>query len=210
MGASALIPADVARNRPFAAACMTTLMLSAVFFATVLYVPQFMEKVLDFSPLESGVGMLPMMAIFALMAFAAGPIYQRLGAKPVVASGCACLVLGPLLLSLVDSGSDYSSLVPGLAITGLGVGLFYPSITTAAVTALDEARASLAGGLVYMFQIAGGAIGLGLTTAVFTEVAEANNSFSAGLETSFRMVAGIALASLVISLLFVEGKREES
>jgi hypothetical protein len=41
-------------------------------------------------------------------------------------------------------------------------------VTTAAVTALDEARASLAGGIVYMFQIAGGSIGLGLTTTVFT------------------------------------------
>ena len=45
--------------------------------------------------------------------------------------------------------------------TGVGAGFFYSSITTAGVTALDPSRASLAGGLIYMFQIAGGAIGLG-------------------------------------------------
>ena len=51
---------------------------------------------------------------------------------------------------------------------GIGCGLFYPSVTTAAVTALDAARASLAGGIVYMFQIAGGAVGLGVATTIFT------------------------------------------
>ena len=48
-------------------------------------------------------------------------------------------------------------LVPGLALTGIGAGFFYPSITTAAVTMLDASRSSLAGGITYMFQIAGGA-----------------------------------------------------
>ena len=55
---------------------------------------------------------------------------------------------------------------------GIGVGLFYSSITTAAVTALDPSRASLAGGIVYMFQVAGGSVGLGLTTTVFITASE--------------------------------------
>ena len=49
-------------NRPFRAACLTVLMLSAVFFSIILYVPQLMEKVLDFSALKAGAGMLPMLA----------------------------------------------------------------------------------------------------------------------------------------------------
>ena len=55
---------------------------------------------------------------------------------------------------------------------GIGVGLFYSSITTAAVTALDPSRSSLAGGIVYMFQVAGGSVGLGLTTTVFITASE--------------------------------------
>jgi hypothetical protein len=69
---------------------------------------------------------------------------------------------------MIDAESGYGALVPGLAITGIGAGFFYSSVTTAGVTALDPARASLAGGLIYMFQIAGGAIGLGITTTIFT------------------------------------------
>jgi EmrB/QacA subfamily drug resistance transporter len=172
MGPSALIPSDVARNVPFAAACLATLMMSAVFFATVLYVPQFLQKILDQSPLESGAGMLPMLGLFALMAFFSGRIYERVGAKATITAGAACLAVGPFLLSLIEEDAGYGSFVLGLAVTGTGVGLFYPSVTTAAVTALDPARSSLAGGLVYMFQIAGGALGLGLTTAIFSSASE--------------------------------------
>ena len=57
---------------------------------------------------------------------------------------------------------------PGMIVLGLGVGSFYPTATTAGVTSVDESQTSLAGGIVYMFQIAGGSIGLGLTTTVFS------------------------------------------
>jgi len=167
-GRFALIPSDVMRNVQFRSACLATLLMSAVFFATVLYAPQFMEKILDYSALEAGVGMLAMLAPFAIFAFIAGPLYGRIGAKPVISAGALLLVVGTGLLSLIDEDSGYAALAPGLAVIGTGVGLFYPSVTTAGVTALDPSRSSLAGGLIYMFQIGGGAIGLGLATTIFT------------------------------------------
>lgn len=168
MRKAALVPADVFGNVEFRSACLTVLLMSAVFFATVLYAPQFMEKILDYSALEAGVGMVPMLGMFALVSFFAGPAYQRLGPKPTITLGAAGLAIGPFLLSLIDAESGYGALVPGLVVTGIGAGFFYSSVTTAGVTALDPARASLAGGLIYMFQIAGGAIGLGITTTIFT------------------------------------------
>jgi hypothetical protein len=172
VGARALVPPDVIANRDFSSACLAVLLMSAVFFACLLYLPQFMQKLLGYSPLGAGAGLLPMMALFALVSFAAGPLYQRLGAKVVVSAGAACLFVGMLLLSLIGRGAGYDALVPGMAVVGLGVGLFYSSVTTAGVTALDPSRSSLAGGIVYMFQIAGGAVGLGLTTTVFTSASQ--------------------------------------
>jgi EmrB/QacA subfamily drug resistance transporter len=172
MRKSALIPMDVIRNRDFRNACITVTLMSAVFFATVLYAPQFMEKILDYSALEAGVGMVPMLGTFALTSFIAGPLYGRLGAKVTITAGALGLTVGPFLLSMIDAGTNYSGLILGLAVTGLGAGLFYPSVTTAGVTALDPSRTSLAGGLVYMSQIAGGAIGLGITTTIFTIASE--------------------------------------
>ena len=83
------------------------------------------------------------------------------------------IALGAVLLALlIGPDAGFEDLVPGLLAVGIGCGMFYPSVTTAAVTALDAARASLAGGIVYMFQIAGGAVGLGISTAIFTSSSE--------------------------------------
>jgi predicted MFS family arabinose efflux permease len=154
-GTHALVPKEVMRNESFTASCIAILFMSATFFASLLYLPQFMEKQLGYSPLEAGVGMLPFLATFALVSFVAGPLYNRLGAKTLAVFGAACITIAPFLFSQVDAGSDYASLVPGMLVLGLGIGSFYPTATTAGVTSVDESQTSLAGGIVYMFQIAG-------------------------------------------------------
>ena len=171
-GARALVPRDVIGNRQFAFACIAVLFMSAAFFVSLLYLPQFMQKLLSYSALEAGIGLLPMMALFAISSFVAGPLYQRLGAKAIVSTGAGCVAVGMFLISLVEAESGYAALVPGMAVLGLGIGLFYSSITTAGVTAIDPSRASLAGAIVYMCQVAGGAIGLGLTTTIFTSISQ--------------------------------------
>jgi MFS family permease len=216
VGDRALVPRDVMSNRRFAAACVATLLMSPTFFVSLVYLPQFMQKILGYSPVEAGLGLLPMMGVFALVSFAAGPLYERLGPRPVLAAGAACLVAGPALISLVETGDSWAQLVPGMVVLGAGVGLFYSSITTEAVTALDPSRASLAGGIVYMFQVAGGSVGLGIATAVFT--AQAGDglsssvervlraSFESGFQATFLFVAVVALAGFVVTVLFV-GRR---
>jgi EmrB/QacA subfamily drug resistance transporter len=174
MGAAALVPVEVMRNRDFSAACATVLLMSAIFFAALLFLPQFMQKILGYSPLEAGAGLLPMMGTFALTSFVAGPLYGKLGAKLIVSLGAGAIAVGILLLSLISASSGFADLVPGMLVLGVGVGLFYSSITTAGVTALDPAHAALAGGIIYMFQIAGGSIGLGLNTTIFTSRAQSN------------------------------------
>jgi MFS family permease len=198
-GERALVPREVLKNRLFTAASLTVLLMSAIFFSALLYLPQFMTKDLGYSAVKSGAGLLPMMGVFALTSFIAGALYQRLGAKTIVSLGAACLGIGMLMLSFLDSGSSYGSLVPGMIVLGIGVGLFYSSVTTAAVTALDPSRSSLAGGIVYMCQIAGGAVGLGLNTAI---VASAT-SLAEGISTAFKVDAALAGFGLIVSLLFV-------
>jgi EmrB/QacA subfamily drug resistance transporter len=168
MGTAALVPKAVIANRRFTAACLTVLCLSAVFFSAILYAPQLMEKILGYSALEAGVGMLPMLGVFGAVAFLSDRIVARAGMRNVIIAGTAMLAVGPLALSFFDTASDYLVLVPGLVLIGVGAGLFYPTITTAAVGLLDESQSSLAGGITYMFQVAGGAIGLGLCTTIFT------------------------------------------
>jgi EmrB/QacA subfamily drug resistance transporter len=201
-GMNALVPPAVMRNESFRASCVAITLMSATFFAALLYLPQFMQKHLEYSPLEAGVGVLPFLATFALVSFVAGPLYNRLGAKPLAVVGAACITIAPFLFSQVTEGSAYSALVPGMFVLGIGIGSFYPTATTAGVTSVDESQSSLAGGILYMCQIAGGAIGLGLTTTVFS----AQGSFVDGIEAGFRLDAGLSLVGFLIALFFVGGR----
>lgn len=201
-GMSALIPREVIRNESFRASCLAILFMSATFFAALLYLPQFMQKHLDYTPLEAGVGMLPFLATFALVSFVAGPLYNRLGAKLLVSIGAACITIAPFVFSLAGEGSGYGSLIAGMVVLGIGIGSFYPTATTAGVTSVDESQTSLAGGIVYMFQIAGGSIGLGLTTTVFSS----QSSFIDGIDAAFRLDAALSLVGFLIALLFVGGR----
>ena len=200
-GAMALVPNDVLKNRAFLPACMATLLMSAIFFAALLYLPQFMTKVLGYSAAASGVGLLPMMGTFAVTSFVAGPLYERMGPKLIVSLGAAFLAVGMFMLSMVRPTTAYDDLIAGMVVLGVGVGLFYSSITTAAVTALDPSRSSLAGGIIYMFQIAGGSIGLGLNTALVVTA----GSLVEGIHRAFLVNTVLAICGLVVAILFVGG-----
>ncbi|MEO8092121.1 MAG: MFS transporter [bacterium] len=194
MGEGALVPGSVIRNRRFTAACLTILFLSAVFFSALLYAPQLMEKILGYSALEAGVGMLPMLGTFGAVAFLSERLTARVGMRRVILAGTALLAAGPLLLSFFEADSGYVRLVPGLLAIGVGAGLFYPTITTAAVGLLDKSQSSLAGGIAYMFQVAGGAVGLGLCTTLFTIRSEdviVADAADAGLRMSDQQAAVI-------------------
>ena len=96
-----------------------------------------------------------------------------------------------------------------MAVLGVGIGLFYPTATTVGVTAVDEARRSLAGAIIYMFQIAGGSVGLGLTTTVFigaSDRAQSGSGFIDGIQTAFTLDAAIAVGGFLIAAFLIQGR----
>ena len=199
-GHDALVPRDVVGTRAFASACVTIVLVSGIWFAVLLYAPQYMEKILGFSALKAGVAFLPMLLTFSGTAFAAGPLYNKIGPRVPLVLGTVCMPLGALLLSFVGTGSAYPALVPGLIVIGIGVGLFYSTVTNAALTALDPSRTGVGSGLTFMFQLVSGAVGVGIATTVFTSVsrqhAGARAGFVAGLHAGLRVEAAIAVCGV--------------
>ncbi len=207
-GPAALVPPDLVANREFLAACVVMTVTVPTFFVAMLYVPQFLQRLLGASPFTAGLGMLPMMLSYAVFSIPSARLLKRFGAKLVIATGAGCLAIGPLLLSFAGQGSPYLVLVPGLVITGLGLALFFSALTTAAITAVDAERASLAGALIYMFELIGGSVGLALSTAVLTGSAnrQSDQAFAAGLQAAFRLDAALALVGALIAVAVV-GRR---
>jgi hypothetical protein len=154
------------RNRRVALACALKALMAPAYAASLLYLPQVMQKLFHFSPLETGLGMLPMLGGYAVVSFLVGSLSGRFSVHFGIVAGLAGLAIGPWLLSGFDAGAGYISLLAGMVVLGIGLGLFQPSVTTEAVEADDGGRKSLASGLVLMFQFVGGAIGLGLTTTI--------------------------------------------
>ncbi|WP_020412393.1 MFS transporter [Microbulbifer sp. VTAC004] len=197
-----LIPADVATSWRFFTVGMTTLLLSVIFVSMLLYIPQFLIKELGFSAVWSGVGLLPVMVTYGIVSYIAGRLFEIMGAKVILSAAAIFLGLGMFLLSGLLEQSRYLHLVPGMIFLGMGLGLFFPTITTAAVTAVGSSRSSLAAALIFMFQIIGGAIGLAMNTTI---VALAP-SLAEGIDRAFSVNAYLALAALLVCILFVKGK----
>jgi MFS family permease len=167
-----------------------------------MYLPQFMAKQLGYSAAQAGAGLLPMRGVFTLTSFVAGPLYGRIGAKAVCAAGALCLGSGVFLLATIHPTSTYPALIPGMVVVGIGVGLYYSSVTTAGITAVDPSRSSLAGAIIYMFQVVGGSIGLGFNTALVVTAP----SLSEGIRTAFLVNGALAIAGLAVTVLFVGGR----
>jgi EmrB/QacA subfamily drug resistance transporter len=172
-GGHALVPRDVLHNREFAGASLAIVLLAGSSFAAPIYLPVLLRELLGYGALVAGAALFPLMAVSAVFSFVSGPLYARFRPKLVTSAGAAAMALGMLLLAATVGALRYPPLVPGMALLGLGIGLFVSAATTAGVTALGAARRSLAGGILYMFQLVGGSVALALTTAIFTAASEA-------------------------------------
>ena len=200
-GDRALIPPRVASRRIFTASLVSIVCMGSILFGILLYVPQYVEKQLGWSAFAAGAAIAPMMVTFAVVSFAAGPLYHRIGGRVVIITGAMALTAGTLLLALLV-GHGYPPLVPGLVLTGIGIGLYFSAITTAAITAVDPDDSSLAGGIVYMGNIAGGSLGLGLSTAIVL----ASSGLVSGIRNSFLFDVALGVIGTVVVVALVRGE----
>ncbi len=196
----ALLPRDVIGSRTFRASCGAFLFVATAFFAALLYVPHYLVHHLGWSALSAGVGLLPMMFAFGAVSFAAGPLYDKVGPRITVVSGAACIAAGTFALSSIGAGASYASLVPGLLVLGTGVGLFYSSISTAAVTAVDPSRSSVASGAVYTCELLGGSIGLVINTAIVVAAGSATAQQVRGMKYAFLLDGSLAVVAALVSV----------
>jgi EmrB/QacA subfamily drug resistance transporter len=199
-GDDALLPPDVIGNPTFGPACIAVLLLSAVFFSVLLYLPQFLVRDLGWSAVAAGAGLLPMMITFAVASLIAGSLYGRLGARVTATAGAACMTIGIFALSFLRVDGGFAWLIPGMVVTGAGVGLFYSSISTAAITALDSSRASLAGGVIYMCQVGGGSVGLAVNTAIVVAAGPSVAGLVSGIQHAFLVDAVAGLLGTAVTV----------
>src|SRR6478672_778597 len=133
--------------------------LFSMFFFNTLY----LQRVLDFSPIESGLAFLPFTAGIIIGSIASQQLIPRLGAREVPIIGLIIAVLGMLLFVRLTPDSTYlADILPGIMLTSIGMGLTFVPLTLIATSGIPVDDAGLASGLFNTSQQVGGALGLAL------------------------------------------------
>ncbi len=168
---NALIPMDVMKNRGFMVNCLVMATLIPTFFCILLYLPQYLEKFRQYTPLGAGAALVPILLSYALMSPLSGKVYNSLGAKLSIFIGMLLTAIGTFCIIIFGFETSLVSMCLASIVSGIGLGIANPSITTAAIGSVNESRASLAGGIVFMFQLSGAALGLAVITTIFIDTA---------------------------------------
>ena len=199
-----IVPPKTWGNRPLVSGMslifVVTAFMVAVFFLNTLY----LQYVLGWSALETGLAFLPLVVVIAAGATAAGRLVARVGSRNLAAAGLLLAAAGAALLAVAPDVSTYATdVLPGLVVLGFGVGVVLPAASIAAMSDVTEETAGVASGLVTTGHELGAAFGV----AAISAVATAASTFVAGYTDGFVVVAAVAALMAVVALLVTPAVR---
>jgi EmrB/QacA subfamily drug resistance transporter len=141
--------------------------LSAGMFAMFLYLTIYMQGVLGFSPLETGLRFLPLTVLSFIASPIAGKLSHRVPIRVLVGLGLGLVGVGLVLMHGLEPDSDISSLLPGFVVAGIGIGVTNPGIGQAAIAVVPAAKSGMGSGINTTFRQVGIATGVASLGAVF-------------------------------------------
>ena len=207
---SPLMPLRIFRRRTLAGANMIGFGLGTMVFGMFFLLSLYMQQVLGFSAMETGVGYLAVALTAIVASGAAQALVTRLGVKPVLTIGMLLLGAGLILFTQVSVDGTYvADLLPGFLLIGVGLGFSFVPVSIAALAGVSGRDAGLASGLINTSQQIGGAVGLAILTTIATTrtenllesgVARAE-ALTDGFSLAFWAAVGFAAVSLVTTLL---------
>ena len=164
-----LAPLSIFRINGLAYADVTQLIAFAGFLAMFFFLTLYMQNVLGYSPIETGLAYLPVTVGAGAAAGITSQLVGRTGTRPVIVAGALLAAGGVYYLSRVPvDGSYLSDLLPGLLVMSLGLGAVFVAVTTAANAGVPADKAGLAAALLNASQQLGGALGLAIFSAIAT------------------------------------------
>ena len=208
--AAPLIPAGFVHRRSALVPNVLQLLLGISGLSTLFLLTLYIQQVLGYPPLRAGVAYLPLVAGVVAATGIANRLVARLGPRPLAVAGLAIAAVGMARLGHAPVGAGYwTAVLPAMVILGLGAGLSFVSITTAALERVDDAAAGLASGLLSTSVQIGGAVGVAvLAGAVVTQrstelLAAGSTALAAqvgGLQLAFLIAAAVSLAAAFVAV----------
>jgi EmrB/QacA subfamily drug resistance transporter len=159
-----MIDLGLFRKPAFTGAQIVAFSLHASMFAMFLYLVLYMQNILGYSPLEAGLRFLPVSLLSFLAAPVAGKLAERLPVRAFLGAGLLLVGTGLLLMSGIDPSDDWTTLLAGFVVAGVGIGFVNPPLATTAVGVVEQRRSGVSSGINSTFRqvgIATGIAGLG-------------------------------------------------
>ncbi len=141
--------------------------LSGSAFAVILYLVLYLQDILGFTALQTGLRLMVLSAGILTTSTLAGRLTSRVPIRALIGPGLALVAAGLLLMRGLDAASTWAHLVPGLLVTGVGIGLVNPPLASTAVGVVEPSRAGMASGINSTFRQVGVATGIALLGSLF-------------------------------------------
>jgi EmrB/QacA subfamily drug resistance transporter len=193
-------------DRNFLGAVVVALIITFAMMGVFFFLALYMQDILRYSPLEAGVRFLPSTMMIVGVAPVAGRLADRFGPRWLIVAGLAILTLSLWTFTGIAVDSTYGDLLPGFMLLGIGIALTMSPMTSAAMNAVAVQKAGIASGVLSMFRMVGGSLGVAVTGAIFqasvgggTFETATPQQFVAGLSDAMRVSAAVAVAGALIA-----------
>jgi EmrB/QacA subfamily drug resistance transporter len=205
----------ILRTKTVLGANVAGFILGTALFSMFLMLTLYMQQVLHYSPLKTGVAYLAVAGTSIIWANVAAALVGKVGVRPLIATGMGLLAVGMLYFTGIGVGDNYTTaLLPGFLIIALGMAMCFVPISIAALAGVRREEAGLASGLINTTQQIGGAVGIALLSTVAItrtdgELATGTavpDAMVAGFQLAFLVGAAIAAAGLVAALLLIRNE----
>jgi EmrB/QacA subfamily drug resistance transporter len=162
-----MLPLGLFKRPAFTGVQIAAFAVSGSAFALFLYITLYLQNYLGYTPLETGLRYLPLTLASFFVAPIAGALLSRVPARVLASAGLAIAGVGLLLMSGIEAGSEWTTLLGGFLALGGGVGLLNPVIADVALSVVPKERSGMAAGINDTFRQVGVAVGVAVWGAIF-------------------------------------------
>ena len=195
-----LVPRPVLASRMRRGALLTMVITGAVLAGYVYFVSLFLQTVLRFDPLGTGLALLPATVLIVLLSsLVARRFIARVGLQPTALTGTALLIAGQTVFSLLSPEATYlANILPGLVLTALGIGLLLPALSIAATADIPASVQGEGASLLTTAQQIGAALGVATLASIAATRTSAGASVADGYASAFLVSACAMVVALVV------------
>ncbi|HEY7455901.1 MAG TPA: MFS transporter [Solirubrobacterales bacterium] len=197
-----IVEPDLFAHGSFRIGNLGTLLFSAAFFSIVLGNVLFLTSVWGYTVLQAGLATLPGPALTTIVSGPAGGLADRFGQRAIVVPGALCFAAGVWVLRSAGAEPDWLGLwLPGAALTGIGIGLAFPTLGSAAVRDVPVDRFATASAVNAAFRQVGAVLGTAILVAIVGEPANLPAALSAADGAYlFAVIAALLSGAVTLAL----------